>query len=484
MRDGHSNDFYIICSDLPLVMPGHVRSHGRREKKQRQRVTRVRDGNDHLFPKRPSSICRVRVDVLPLSNLIILHITTLAASGSNCPSQKCPTIWFSTMTSSSSTQAPPLDLGSCAPPERPKHSIYSQTAPLAKSIQTLPPVGNQSSTYTQHPTPASYFNSNMPMLYQQPKTQYGSYGFPSDPFSYSMVPKLPASNVYSQMQLLLQQQQHHPQQQQQQSLHPQTAAPSAVPISAQQEPLSNHLGPATQPSNPLALTHSVNSLDGPVHNGHGSNYVAQKPLPHLQPLAQQISNAIGHLLSENGTKTEAPNGHSTAPGATTAITAATTAATTASTGPAYQKGFIQDVKTTKSFHQEKTAKAEEPDTASAAKPFACEHDGCSWSFARQSDLRRHAKSHKEPAFHCPFWRLDPTCHRSGGGFSRLDVLKRHLRLVHYVKDKQQVYPGQDPGWCRACQKMFSSSKQFIDHAIECAELISPAEWRAKGEKKE
>lgn len=349
--------------------------------------------------------------------------------------------------------------------------MYPQTAPLAKSIQTLPPVGNQSSTYSQHPTPASYFNSNMPMLYQQPKAQYGSYGFPSDPFSYSMVPKLPASNVYSQLLLL---QQHH-QQQQQQSLHPQTAAKNTALtlISAQQEPLSNHLGITAQPSNPLALTHSVSSLDGAVHNGHSGGYVAQKPLPQMQPLAQQISNAIGRLLSENGVKTESPNGHSS-----------TTTTTTTTTTPAYQQSFIPDVKTAKSFHQEKTGKAELPDSASSAKPFACEHDGCSWSFARQSDLRRHAKSHKEPAFHCPFWRLDPTCHRSGGGFSRLDVLKRHLRLVHYVKDKQQVYPGQDPGWCRACQKMFSSSKQFIDHAIECAELISPAEWRAKGEKKE
>lgn len=119
-----------------------------------------------------------------------------------------------------------------------------------------------------------------------------------------------------------------------------------------------------------------------------------------------------------------------------------------------------------------------------AKPFVCNFDGCSWSFARQSDLRRHTKSHKEPAFHCPYWKLDPTCHRNGGSFTRLDVLKRHLRLVHYVKDRQQIFPGSDPGWCRSCQKMFQSSKSFIDHCSECADQISPAEWRAGTQKKD
>lgn len=112
------------------------------------------------------------------------------------------------------------------------------------------------------------------------------------------------------------------------------------------------------------------------------------------------------------------------------------------------------------------------------KPYVCSFEGCEWSFARQSDLRRHTKSHKEPTFHCPYWRTDPTCHRNGGSFSRLDVLKRHLRLVHYVKDKQQIFPGSDPGWCRACQKMFQSSKHFIDHCVDCANQISPAEWRS------
>lgn len=134
------------------------------------------------------------------------------------------------------------------------------------------------------------------------------------------------------------------------------------------------------------------------------------------------------------------------------------------------------------FHEPK-----DPDlygAASDSKPYKCTFEGCSRSFARQLDLRRHTKSHKEPMFHCPYWRLDPTCHRNGGSFSRLDMLKRHLRLVHYVKDKQQIFPGSDPGWCRACQKMFHSSKHFMEHCVDCANQISPAEWRTTPKAKE
>lgn len=139
------------------------------------------------------------------------------------------------------------------------------------------------------------------------------------------------------------------------------------------------------------------------------------------------------------------------------------------------------------FKPLKDVKAKEPAGGSlvsdSTKPYVCSSNGCTWSFARQSDLRRHSKSHREPMFHCPYWQTDPTCHRNGGSFTRLDVLKRHLKLVHYVKDKQQMFAGADPGWCRACQKMFQSSKHFIDHCVDCANQISPAEWRTakKGE---
>lgn len=114
------------------------------------------------------------------------------------------------------------------------------------------------------------------------------------------------------------------------------------------------------------------------------------------------------------------------------------------------------------------------------RPYSCSFPGCDWAFARQSDLRRHAKSHSEPSYHCPYWRNDPTCHRNGGAFNRLDVLKRHLKLVHYVQDKHQIVDGskEDPGWCRACQRMFPNSKIFIDHCLECAQQLTPAEWKS------
>lgn len=122
-----------------------------------------------------------------------------------------------------------------------------------------------------------------------------------------------------------------------------------------------------------------------------------------------------------------------------------------------------------------------PSSPDSAKPFTCMFEGCAWAFARQSDLRRHAKSHKKPTFHCPYWVRDTTCHRNGGSFSRMDVLKRHLRLVHYVKDTDNTIPGTDPGWCRSCQKMFRSSKSFIEHCDECATLRPTPKWHPGSE---
>ncbi|KAI5966751.1 uncharacterized protein KGF55_000160 [Candida pseudojiufengensis] len=136
------------------------------------------------------------------------------------------------------------------------------------------------------------------------------------------------------------------------------------------------------------------------------------------------------------------------------------------------------------------------------RPYACTIETCEWSFARQSDLTRHMKSHSPPQYPCPYWKNDPTCHKNNGSFNRLDVLKRHLKLVHYVKDKNPIITTEEsssdkktktsknsntttiknvdePGWCRSCQKMFPNAKAFIEHCFECAENTQPAEWRDK-----
>ncbi|KAK9475045.1 uncharacterized protein V1510DRAFT_409892 [Dipodascopsis tothii] len=130
--------------------------------------------------------------------------------------------------------------------------------------------------------------------------------------------------------------------------------------------------------------------------------------------------------------------------------------------------------------RERKRQAGEDDSPSGSpKPYPCGHDGCKWTFARHSDQRRHLRSHYTPSFHCPYWRTDPTCHRNGGAFNRLDVLKRHLRLVHFVQLKDS-----DAGWCRICQKMFASSRVFIDHCDKCAEAVQPTEWNKGGDSDE
>lgn len=117
------------------------------------------------------------------------------------------------------------------------------------------------------------------------------------------------------------------------------------------------------------------------------------------------------------------------------------------------------------------------------RPYKCTFANCKWAFVRESDLRRHLKSHEAPSFHCPYWRHETNCHRNGGAFSRLDVLKRHLRLIHYIQDKQQSKslaksnpPGKDdPGWCKACQKVFANSKAFLEHVNDCSEQVAVSE---------
>lgn len=38
----------------------------------------------------------------------------------------------------------------------------------------------------------------------------------------------------------------------------------------------------------------------------------------------------------------------------------------------------------------------------------------------------------------------------------------------------------DPGWCRACQRMFPNLRIFVDHCVDCAQSLTPAEWKKSG----
>lgn len=114
------------------------------------------------------------------------------------------------------------------------------------------------------------------------------------------------------------------------------------------------------------------------------------------------------------------------------------------------------------------------------KPFKCSI--CSWAFSRHSDLRRHLRSHGTPEYRCPYW--DPqfaTCpHHNQGRFNRLDVLKRHLRLVHYEPlehHAETLVRRQDEGHCLACGKLFANSRLFLDHADHCARTTPMERWK-------
>lgn len=97
--------------------------------------------------------------------------------------------------------------------------------------------------------------------------------------------------------------------------------------------------------------------------------------------------------------------------------------------------------------------------------FRCPRTDCEWSFVRLSDYKRHLRTHGERLLHCPFRKVDASCFRKGGTFNRLDVLKRHLKLVHF--SRFQTSNGE-AGWCRVCGRHFGDIKQFLSHAEECA----------------
>lgn len=296
--------------------------------------------------------------------------------------------------------------------------------------------------------PFSYPMNSVPQQQQPPPVQQNGQSQPLKQLPLSQMARTPQQQPSQQPQL-----QYQPQYQNQ--LHLQSGANLAAPIPQNPDHLPAQTQQVTQNTQPASLVPQQHPSQGVGHRvlfPNGQNPMTAQSQPHTSDDLFVYFKDLAIFKGKNSTRNKY-NG----------------------------KMFIHS-KHTKSFKDLQDLKSKSAFTPTEppaeSKPYVCGFEGCSWSFARQSDLRRHTKSHKEPTFHCPYWRTDPTCHRNGGSFSRLDVLKRHLRLVHYVKDKQQIFPGSDPGWCRACQKMFQSSKHFIDHCVDCANQISPAEWRS------
>ncbi|ODV92208.1 hypothetical protein CANCADRAFT_83936 [Tortispora caseinolytica NRRL Y-17796] len=115
----------------------------------------------------------------------------------------------------------------------------------------------------------------------------------------------------------------------------------------------------------------------------------------------------------------------------------------------------------------------------SSRPHACPYPGCAWRFTRPSDQRRHLRSHYMPALQCPFWRVHQNCHRNGGAFNRLDVLKRHLKLVHYAQ-----WSNTEEGSCRICEQRFENVKSFIEHCATCPKVLEADRQREAEEEAE
>lgn len=109
--------------------------------------------------------------------------------------------------------------------------------------------------------------------------------------------------------------------------------------------------------------------------------------------------------------------------------------------------------------------------------YKCTHPGCDWSFARSSDQKRHIRSHQKPNLRCPYWELEPNCSRKGAMFYRLDVLKRHLRLVHLNRVTDSPTGG---GVCRICSNHFNTSRDFLDHCDSCAQTALAQKKKQNG----
>lgn len=134
---------------------------------------------------------------------------------------------------------------------------------------------------------------------------------------------------------------------------------------------------------------------------------------------------------------------------------------------------IKPSRRSKGVQHEKRAQhplALEIQSDSSNRPYACSMIGCPWTFKRKSDLRRHMKKHERPKYECPYHSNNPlNTHKGGSTFTRLDVLKRHLKSIHFVPDLSNT---DTVGRCKACSAPFKSIKDFTEHCEDCSKTIT------------
>lgn len=328
--------------------------------------------------------------------------------------------------------------------------MYGETA-NGPYLRFLNPNSNPNSTADQFSRFRPITADNFTEIAQAPLTslsQYSGdaqfrYGYPGSILSTAMFPVSEASSFMNEpYQHSSHQQQHPPQLQSHQQLH------SQPPLAPGQHKAGFDLGDPHQPRNTsppsLALPH-MNHM--PLsHSGSLHQSMSTAAYPVLLSVGPMVPPQIPQQVLELHT-----------------VSNVSTDQTVKVQAPAQPSG---------SHHSGSHHSAQPAPPQTEDRVFHCTHPGCEWSFARSSDQKRHIRSHLKPSLRCPYWELEATCNRKGGLFYRLDVLKRHLKLVHMSRPTDG---STDGGQCRICMKNFSITRDFINHCEECAKRAHEAQ---------
>lgn len=236
---------------------------------------------------------------------------------------------------------------------------------------------------------------------------------------------------------------------------------------------------------PVGIPTGIPGIVFPGTLNHGLYQVPQTAGHHALKPVQTASPASAGLrlhdpnLHTNGTSASSASGSSSSSGSGSALSAsAYPPAPTPAPAPSASSASMGGLSSTSSptplavvVSNQSFAKQEQQTNSHSKRQYQCPYDGCEWSFSRASDQRRHIKSHEKPLLQCPFWTPRKSCHRNSGAFNRLDVLKRHLRLVHFQPITDYELTGSTAGKCRHCRVDFDSVKDFVNHCNGCAAQI-------------